>query len=156
MPDRFTVFRARVVEQASISNPATAYEETGLGTLAVLALSSPIYAEPIDLTPPGAAPPEPAEAPAPALASIPVEERVKKAMEAVERIAEGKEEKNWISIVPEGLPPIYATGVRTQGGKVSVTTDHSRPPQFFQEILDEEFLPSPKAKIQEIQPRMIR
>lgn len=156
MPDHFTVFRARVVEQAAISNPATAYEETGLGTLAVLALSSPIYAEPIDLTPPGAAPPEPTDDPAPELASIPVEERVKKAMEAVERIAEGKEERDWISIVPEGLPPIYATGVRTQDGKVSVTMDHSRPPQFFQEILDEEFLPSPRATVQEIQPRMIR
>lgn len=156
MPDRFTVFRARVVEQASITNPATAFEETGLGTLTVLALSSPIYAENIAVTPPEPAAPEPAEPPAPDLASMPVEERVKKAMEAVERIAEGREEKDWISIEPEGLPPIYATGVRTKGGKVSVTMDHSRPPQFFQESLDEEFLPKENAKIQEIRPTLIR
>jgi len=46
--------------------------------------------------------------------------------------------------------------VRTKGGKVSVTMDHSRPPQFFQESLDEEFLPKENAKIQEIRPTLIR
>ncbi|MFO7976838.1 MAG: CehA/McbA family metallohydrolase, partial [Candidatus Hydrogenedentota bacterium] len=50
-PDRYTVFRARVVETAEVSSEH-AFAETGLGTLEVLALSSPIYAENLTLKPP--------------------------------------------------------------------------------------------------------
>ncbi len=150
-PDRYTVFRARVVEQAEVS-PERAFEETGLGTLSVLALSSPIYAENLALTP--QQPAEPAE-PAPDLESIPVTERVKKAMEAVERVAAGKEQAGWVNITPEGLPPIYATGVRSRNGEISITTDETRPPQFFLDAPDDEFRPSPGAQVREIRPTLI-
>ncbi|MEA3365208.1 MAG: hypothetical protein U9Q79_06155 [Candidatus Hydrogenedentes bacterium] len=151
-PDRYTVFRARVVEQAEV-DPENAFAETGLGTLEVLALSSPIYAENLSLTPPSK--PESTE-PAPDIQDMPLEERVQKAMEAVERVAEGKEQKGWVSIQPEGMPPLYATGIRSKDGHVYVSTDQSRPPQFFLEAPDEDFRPSPDAQVREIRPKLIR
>jgi hypothetical protein len=151
-PDRYTVFRARVVEQAEV-DPENAFAETGLGTLEVLALSSPIYAENLSLTPPSK--PESTE-PAPDIQDMPLEERVQKAMEAVERVAEGKDQKGWVSIQPEGMPPLYATGIRSKDGHVYVSTDQSRPPQFFLEAPDDDFRPSPDAQVREIRPRLIR
>ena len=153
-PDRFTVFRARVVEQAVI-DPEKAFEETGMGTLEVLALSSPIYAENLTFGPPpqpGATPEQPQEN----IADLPVKERVKKAMEAVERVAEGKEQKGWVSIEPEGVPPVYATGIRSRDGKTYVSTDQSRAAQFFLDTPDDEYKPSPNAQVREIRPTVIR
>jgi hypothetical protein len=151
-PDRYTVFRARVVEQAEV-DPENAFAETGLGTLEVLALSSPIYAENLSLTPPSK--PDSTE-PAPEIQEIPLEKRVETAMEAVERVAEGKEQEGWVSIQPDGMPPVYATGIRSKDGQVYVSTDESRPPQFFLEAPDDDYRPSPNAQVREIRPSLIR
>lgn len=150
-PDSYRVYRARVIEQADI-DPRQALAEIGRGMTTVLALSSPIYAEHLALSPP--ARPEAAE-PVPDLESLPVEKRVQMAMEAVERIAKGEKHEGWVSIEPNGLPPVYATGVRSQDGRVYISTDASRPPQFFFDASDDEFRPPAGAEVREIRPTVI-
>ena len=143
------VYRVRVVTPSpAMTGGASSRARKGVpafGPLEVHALTSPIYAQPLPL--PAVEAKEGADD----------EGGVEAALKAVEKIQAGEDAGNWRAISSEGVPPVYATAVKEEGGKTYtyVQIDRSVPRRYMPHSMDDEPPIPPGARSKELVPEVV-